>query len=533
MILDIKPLRDQRRNCFEDILATLAPYYSRDYELMFAESWNFSLIPYNTNSNLLLCDRIVIKHSNMFSFLQKYHGIMLKTYKCYSLSEVLFKINAELLTGNPTIISIPRYWCPWSPLYKKQLDNIKHSFIIIGIDKEKDSLICTDPFYMKYKVLLPIKELQVDYISVSTLDFLDIDVPINWQEILEQAVFQLKSKTDYFNNSFDAIRCLGIEIAQISNLNEQIHTNAESSLEKKIYDIDYSRRNFSILLEYIGNRYNGELIPLSNIMMQVAGKWNAVYSLLLKAYYKMNNTSGKESISILKRAGSIINQIADIEEQTSDMILEKLHKKPTRVSHVAYNLTQKKENVLDDNKFEFLNLSDFFNNNCFGKEASLACTADINERGSYIISVGLPNKKIWQIDNMKFSFPEVLEGHKNNISCLRQVIYVPYGKYSGIMILGCAVMGNQIENIEIEYDDEYTQKISLELTDAWFPEPIFGEKIAWQGQYVTRIHNAVEIIPHKINIYAHFHALTNAKNIVAIHLPYCPNIHIFAISLLK
>jgi hypothetical protein len=53
LILDIKPLRDQRRNCFEDILATLAPYYSRDYELMFAESWNFSLIPYNTNSILL------------------------------------------------------------------------------------------------------------------------------------------------------------------------------------------------------------------------------------------------------------------------------------------------------------------------------------------------------------------------------------------------------------------------------------------------------------------------------------------------
>lgn len=533
LMLDIKPLRDQRRNCFEDILASLAPFYSRDYELMFAEAWNFTFMPKAPNADKLLGERIEIKQSNDFLLLQKYHGIKFNTHKYNSLPEFLCIVNSELLSGHPLILSLPRYCCPWSPLYHKQLDKIRHSLIIIGIDKENEYLICTDPFYTKYKVQLPINDLEFDYLSLTTFDLLDINNTIDWHEIAENIVSQVRSKNNYFNNSFDAIRYFGNEISQITHLNREINDNSDSSLEKKIYGIDYSRRKVSLLFEYIGNQYNiDEFVLLSNKMMQVAGKWNAVYSLLLKAYYKSNTLPEQEAASILKRVSDIVKLIADNEEQISDTIIEIVHKNSTHICH-DFALTTNMHNAIDDNQIEFLNLSDFFNNNCFGKEASTTCAADINGNRSYILNAGLPLEKIWQVDYMKFSFPEILETQKNNISCLGQIIHVPNGKYSKIMILGCAVMGNQIENIGLEFFDASTEEICLEFTDAWFPQPIFGEKSAWQGQYVTRIHNAVEIVPHKFSIYAQSYLLTHSKEIISIHLPHCPNIHIFSISLLK
>jgi hypothetical protein len=172
-----------------------------------------------------------------------------------------------------------------------------------------------------------------------------------------------------------------------------------------------------------------------------------------------------------------------------------------------------------------------FNNIAFGKSISCDCGANFTGSGYYFLSDNAPAAGDMKLENMKFKFPLVGAGSVDNISCDDQEIEVAPGFYNSIQLLGTAEYGDFTDHLTVEYENGDRKNVGIAFSEWWRSDPVYNEKIAWKGKIVEKREEKASVIDRDHHIYAIERPIGNNGRITKIILPFCPNIHIFSISL--
>jgi hypothetical protein len=508
----------------------VANWLNREYELGFLEAWNFNLMPEGSNSLELLGNRIgfgnvekSVRIENVeerLRIMDQYCGMKLNLHNIKDPYKKISIIKEELLNERPTIFFLDMFWCPWNS-YKKRHN--PHFCLVVGLDSE-NNIYCLD-YLLDKVVILPFE----DFLNGSgeCMTFVFEESPsLNYQDILYYAVKRLLE-----GNTFTNIRKFADDFENSFNFSmefENFKTNIwEVPIHRNLGFIAAGRNHFANFLELIGKKI--ELKELScqiNELKNIASKWNTVRGILVKSYYLGFDQKKQHEVS------NLLREIACVEETVAAKLLEisrdckgnKPFSKDKDMDSTNFFMNHSKK------KYTFLNLDEHLNNNAFGNKVSINCRADFTGVGHYFLTRGLPAEEIWHIEEMKFKFPKIKEGQNDNISCEQQLINIPQSTYQSIMILASAEYGNFTENIRLIHENAEVTTIIINFSDFSFL-PVFNETVAWKGECVQKEENEAKIMENSKRIFAKEFKILTEGVIKQIVLPYCPNIHIFAITL--
>lgn len=102
MLLNIEPQKGIN-DCIADQIITVAKWLNIDYELMFSETWNFKY-KLKINDNDLIGKRFGTGSSEIFSLLEKYHGIKMNYHKYTENSKIIEIIHNNITNHMPILI---------------------------------------------------------------------------------------------------------------------------------------------------------------------------------------------------------------------------------------------------------------------------------------------------------------------------------------------------------------------------------------------------------------------------------------------
>lgn len=314
LILDIKPYHEKTYSCFEDVVATIAIWWNREYILKFIESWGFS---YMLSPEKLEC-RIRPKVGNAYWALEEYHGISITELIPRTFDEQIHVINEEIKSNNPVSIYINSFWCPWNPAFQKYC--IPHFCIVIGINQEEKQLICLDPFltdkikYLPYECL---KEGNGKFMIFRLTNKKEINR--NWNSIaIHVAKYALGINNNF--NIFYAMREFAKEIESTFDITTEIKS-FESDLEQVplftiLSHVVWARMNLSKTIKHLATSCKvDKLLSISDGIEQAANQWSVVRGLFIKAHI-----TGKQNI-INKCISERIKSVADYEEELAYNLL--------------------------------------------------------------------------------------------------------------------------------------------------------------------------------------------------------------------
>ena len=528
MALEVQHIFLDGLNCYEKSILSVISWLGYDYELAFSESWGFKLDyhqelwGYKIDPDSHFCDEL----------LESYHGISLSIGNQIPINEFLELVENELMKNLPVVILHDPFWCPWDKFYQKRHSS-GHAFIVNGIEKGTLDIECSDPWYDKHNLRLcrnDIKNGLLRYITFHPLDSKPKE--FDWKQMLLQAVRKLEI-WDERVDSFDSIRLfgqqLGIGLDLRLEFGDQVDNIWYSPLYSKINMLRNNRYKFSKALQFLARVYHQpELEDLSSQFNICASKWLIINQMLAKAYVLQNVYRGFDKIS--KR----IMDIADMEELFAKRLYNLAHEdsKESLACSLYKNNDVLKSNIDSIHPLLYMvDLKQYLNNNGLDTNIEINSLANFTGNGKYLFIEDGSMLRTIKVENMQFRFPQVDYGVKDNISCEGQEILLYIGACESIMLLGCCEYGNFTDYFNISYHDGDDEKILVSLTDSWECNPKFGEAVALRVREVEK--RGVEVIAKEEvhGIYACEYRLCKKKRLKSIHLPDCPNMHLFAITL--
>lgn len=457
--------------------------------------------------------------------LYEYHGVKTKLYAAKNILKNISIIEQELAGGKPVILEIDSFFCPWN-IYYQHVHGI-HFCLVTGLDETRQFLNCADGgLYLKNNLVLPMEQFIKGMGYCITYELTpQTRNDVDWADTIQQLVLKLKS-----THTFDDIRAFGNAIRSSLNLEKEIQGYDDVwyvPLFNELARVSAARRKMSISLEYWRAKYNvEELREIAEAFKLAGSKWYTVRGTLLKQISVSDRSAG------FAWAAHQTQELADYEEKLADQLLCINKKAISQSSNLQMPLPPATINQDKAGEYVFLNLAPFFNNKGFGNIDD-ADTSDLTGTGSYFLKENFPSNTIWEIGKMKFQFPDITE-QNDNISCMEQIIPVPENDYTQVLFLGCGEWGSYLEFIKIHHAQGENEIIAAGFTD-WAYSPLFEEEIAWEGKCIKKdnapgtkayVHNQT-----KLRLFAKSYKLKIKKGIISIKLPYCPNIHIFAITL--
>lgn len=511
-------------NCFDNVIVSLLEAYNCSYELLYANSWYFSYKPLEDEDTIgqnLYFDTIYAWHN-----LEKYHGAKTMFFEDKNKENIINNIKNFLSDDIPVVIHTDTFWCPWYKIdYKKYHSD--HFCLIIAYDGENNFTV-QDAQLAKEGQILPLNDLLNGIIGYGVVKLTDKKEKINCRSILKQSL-QYVSKSDGKINFFNKIEFLAEDIKLKLNFNKEIagyeDTPYESNLFQQVLNVGRSRKQYAIFLEFLFKvNKDIRLCEVSKRMKKVGDKWTSVFGLLCKAHCM----GSERNAEVINRVVEKIKNLSMEEREILDSIMEFVNS-----TEIKEYFGESKEKISDRqlSEYHFVDLEGYYNCKSVSTKLTNNTRAEITSERRYILGDDLMKQREWKIGDARYMFPRVYDENLNdNISCEGQRIKVNSVKGSQIMFLGCAELGNHIENIEIEYDSGEKEAVELEFT-SWLSSPVFGESIAWEGKGVERIGEEVSVYPFSVYLFSVAIAFDKTGNIIGINLPQCPNIHIFAITL--
>lgn len=515
---------DESHNCMDNILATVARWANRDYELMFCNSWGFAYNP-DQKKDLILGSYIKSCFENRNELLEKYHGIKLNFYKANNTSDLLKRIKTELRKKNLVSINTDVFLCPWFKQGYK-IYHYLHYVFIEDYDEVNGILYCKDGTMGSNTGQLTISDLEIGSNTCLTFSFIETEKGNNdWHKIIKSAVDRL-----YSSNAFDAMRRFSIDFSGNFNIQNEVSGYEAfigiAPLFREISTVGACRKKFAKTLQYLAKIHNLEQLQrLSEILNQIGDRWGSIFGMLLKSYHLPNNTS------LINKIASKISKMADEEEEFANMLIQFLQTNST-IGSLGVDIISNFD-IGQVNEYAYINLENYVNNQGFSSSLSSDCKAELSNGGKYYLTNGLPNNNNIVVNDMKFILSGINNNSNDNISCDGQIIDFNYANYSCIMILGCSELGSHSEYIEIQFKDGNSEKVPLELTNWFANKPKYKELVAWAGECAIRSKLDVTISPSTVHLYAKSYHIKTKGIIKEIRLPNCPNMHIFAITLAK
>ncbi len=313
-MLDIIPIQNDRYNCFQGVIASVASFWDREYDLFFTDSWVFN---YNkSNSEMIFGERLNDNYSYNFELLEKYHGLKVIPLDFDEFEEFFNFLKTEILRKHPVAIDMKEYWCPWSPQYKKY-DKYPHRLLVIGID-DKGNLKCVDPFFSKQIKTMPISDLRQGYTGSWAFEAVEISKnEINAIDIIDSSLKKM-GKPDSFNNINLFAKEMSEDldfVKEWEEFDQDFYSGVALFWYLKV--ISSSRYNYSNVLKYLSKEYNiAEILPLSVEMHGIAELWENVRINLIRLSHK------NEYVPALKKVSATILKASLREEQLHCKISE-------------------------------------------------------------------------------------------------------------------------------------------------------------------------------------------------------------------
>ncbi len=527
--LDIAPFHSDFSNCLEECMITVSNFYQRNYILMYSQSWGFS---FDTNNYLLNGTGSCINddRGRIYDLYHSYHGIKMSFEHKNNPQEVINVIIRHIMADNPIGIFMDTFYYSWDP---NKNQHGKHWFLVTGVDTEKEVFYCTDPYFMQKNAILEFKDFINGYLGVLFIfeitksELLDYD----WKNLVLTSVKKLEGENGR-KSIFYSMEDFAVSVENGFCIEK------ETSSSNRVIDMPYyvnlqsvnrGRLQYAIFLEYIAAKYSvTELLSISEKLKQVSYKWDVLRGILTKAILTKNEAIIKSKIP------PHIREISNIEKETLNLLIK-------TVSDTSYNNNNISKNIksvsnvaesINFNSYSYLDLSNNFNNKGFGALLDETAKANLNGAGMFFVYDDIPSNEIWKVDNMEFKFPKVSEIQYDNISCSGQELeFTPTG-CTNIMLLGTADFGSFKESITVRFIDGSTEEVNIGFTELVF-EPLYGETVAWEGRACERLDGKIQVHNSKVKIFAKTYKLIKPGRIRGISLPYLPNMHIFAITMVK
>ncbi len=522
MRLDIKLNYEIAYDCLESLIPPIARWFDKDFELMSMNSWGFHYKPELMKEDGLLSSCFSSGTYTSFEYLEKYHGIQLIQKEKTYFEDMINIIKNELNSQKPVIIYNDSYFCPWYSTRYKKLHG-RHFCLAVGY--QDDNIIVLDSQYAKEGTLLPLSEFEKGYDGYFLCnDLVTYQKDVDWKGILLLSISDKRRFGDG-NNMFNSLRVFAKDLVEKLDLTNEMKDYVEipsaSQIVTNLSILGNKRKQYSFAIRYLSQKYKViELDILASKFEELSNRWSTVFGLLIKAYYSKNDKR------LIKRMADRISELADEEEKVYLLIKDIYNFQGHVNSKEDISLSHLK---IDISKVSYVDLRNYANCKGFGYDLDPNNLSEFSDGGRYIY---IDSNSIHNVVNIgAMSFNLLNSGDRyDNISCKEQMIQINLEPQSYIMFLGCSEWGSHTDNIKLIFEGDETESIPIQLTNIASTEPVFGEQIINIGKYVVKTKTCVVDLPFSANLFSKMYSINNGKSIKGIKLPYCPNIHIFAIS---
>lgn len=540
MLLNVKMLHDNNRNCFQDIVATMAFYLNRRYELIFLNSLYFSFDKHvfdctsSLGKALSNIQNIESNQAEMSKLLADHHGMQTDVYAGIEFNEAAQLIKENIYKFKiPVVLSMDCFWVPHNPNY--QDIHSWHPIIINGFCEDFQSFYFTDPYFGKKDMILPKDHIMEGFLKKAIVykktkeQYHNMD----WKCYITKSINKLYSKS----NTLDAFQQMELFADCIENSNTFKNEAEESDVKHfwliplftNLRDIAFGRKLYANFLAFISEIADNELLSYYALKVKSLGEeWDVIRGIVTKGLISSNDEIIKRKIP------NLIRKLANKELQIANELCELCSGNNT-LSGVNYNKDGNKNDIPSFNsikKVECIDIYGHCNNNAIYSSISKDSIADLTGTGIYMLADSFTDGESIEVDKLKYKLCEIDDKKNDNLTCMNQTIEVDKMDFNCISLLGGSAYGSSADIMNVYYEDGTNEEIKIGFTEFVF-EPEFGEIIAKKVKAAEKFDDKAIDYHTTLNLFAKVYRLNKGTNIKSLKLPFVPNMHIFAITLAK
>lgn len=515
---DVKPIRTTGLDCLECLIATMAEHWGRGYQLMFLQHHTFDYIRSEEHP---LARNLICSPLRSFDNLLTYHGIAFERFIGFTGKTALAHIYDQVERGTCLIVELLAASIPWDVHYESNHMTDTHAVLVIGVDRQGERVLCTDSFYEQYRVELPAECIRKGYVMHAAIRLAG-DETSGLDDVTEALLIQL-FRTDVQRRG-EAIHQLAEDIASRDMAVEVGAEPEQSEFVQTLFRISKLYKQLGLIagqLQAARSGIGGH--TWSECLDIIGNRWGIAAAMMMKL------ACAPKDAKLISAVVQRLKQIAELEQEMAVALADSGRSQPNTIPYSKHGAVE----IGDYAQFVNVELDAYYNNHGFYKNADtraarLACD------GSFALDDGTLFGRTLAVGRMKFKLPRLRPDKDDNLSCQGQVVPIQPGKYSAICLLACSEWGHATEPLMVIDEDGQLHSVMMQFTDWYEHDPQYGEQAAWRGKLGRWAEDGTICKGDSMHtIYADCYPLELSGAIIGLQLPYCPNLHLFAISLIR
>lgn len=304
-------------DCMMGCLENIALYYNLDYEYLYRAVWVFRFEEEQISGKPFWKRLFTPELVNSHMQLALHHGLYLLECPYEDINIFLEILTKELRSGNPVIVFVDAYYCPWSGVYRK--GPLPHYCLLTGYDDKDREVMCADPYFMQEQKPWPIDELKEGlrcyYLTRVTEPAMGME---HWRT---DVLLCAKDKVE--NNVFESMTKLKKEILSNTVFIEELRKQNDQYSFELFYLMKYighSRFNHAEFLRYVATNIDEAkgLIKAAICLEKASVSWKKIGLVFTKlAYLTQESRIQKSLFSISEKMDMAIS----LEKEAAEIII--------------------------------------------------------------------------------------------------------------------------------------------------------------------------------------------------------------------
>ncbi len=317
--LDYKICRTEVCDCMMGVIENTALYFCLNYEYLYSGIWVFRFSPQYVNYEPFWKRLSTPELLNSHIQIEQYHGLAIRRKELLSFQKFKFDMIEQLLNGKPIAVCVNAFYCPWSGVYQKY--PLLHFCALVGFDKDRNVVLCADPYFMEDIRPWPMDELEMSIYHYYIFEIVPPTKDLsNWKNDIKVC-----AADKIYNNVFEQMNYMKQEIIHDSNFIEEMKKQNDQYSFELFYQMKYishSRYNHAEFLRYIikmvpeARRTN--LLESALLLEEASSLWRTIGLVFTKLAYMHKQ----------ERIYKYLNQIAErtdkciaLEQQAANIIM--------------------------------------------------------------------------------------------------------------------------------------------------------------------------------------------------------------------
>lgn len=296
IVIDYETKKREVCDCMMGCLENTALYYNLDYQYLYRGIWVFRFDE-DKSSNKPFWKRLFTPELvNSHMQLELHHGLRLLECPYEGMDIFLEILKKELQKGNPVIVFVDAYYCPWSGVYRK--GKLPHYCLLTGYNEEEETVLCADPYFMQGQAPWPVSELKD---GIGHYYLIRVTEPVFEMKHWKRDVL-LCAKDKFDNNVFESMNKLKEEIVSDKTFITELRKQNDMYSFELFYIMKYighSRYNHAEFLRYVAEKIDdaAELVEAAEYLEQASEIWKKIGLIFTKMAYLTNDVRIEKSLS--------------------------------------------------------------------------------------------------------------------------------------------------------------------------------------------------------------------------------------------